>query len=54
MTWVEGLMLVCIAGTFGGYVRRRPPRGRAVMWVSLVTLVLLLARFGAEFVADLL
>ena len=54
MTWVEGLMMVCIVGTFGGYLQRRTPRGRAVMWVSLMTLVLLLAWFGAEFVADLL
>ena len=54
MTSVEVLMLICIAGTVGGYLRRRTPPGRAVMWVSLVTLVLLLARFGAEFVADLL
>jgi hypothetical protein len=54
MTWVEGLMLLCVVGAVGGYLQRLTARGRAVMWVSLVTLVLLLARFGAEFVADLL
>ena len=53
MTWVEGLMLLCAAGTFGGYLQRRTRRGWAVMWVSLLTLVVLLARFGGEFVSDL-
>ena len=54
MTWVEGFVLLFGGAALGGFMRRGTRTGRAVMWVSLTILTILLVMFGREFISDLL
>jgi hypothetical protein len=54
VTWVEVLLLLSAAGAVGGLMTKRNRASRAVMWFSLAVLLILLAVFGREFVADLM
>ena len=54
MTWVETLLVACLAGIITGLKNRRTRVGRSVLYVSLTVLIAVLAVFGREFVWDLL